>query len=597
MLTSPLDEEQLTHAKALASTLSPTAAAWVSGYFWRMAEEAPAATPASSGGLKAVAAAPDQPAVTLVSASQTGNARGVAERLRDQLVHQGIAVNLQSASEYSFKQIDQARLLLVVTSTQGEGEPPEEAYAFHKFVMSKKAPALVGTAFAVLGLGDSSYEHFCQTGKDFDMRLAALGAERLLARVDADVDYAEPAKQWCEDIAAALKARTPVVATSPQTALTGQQATTDYDKAHPFTAALSANQKITGRYSDKDVRHLEIDLSGSGLTYTPGDALGVWYDNDPALVETLIEGLTLSPETEVTVDGTRLPLRTALMQHRELTVNSPLLVKRFAEMSASGELSALAEGDKATLQAYVERTPLVDMLIDAQCRVSADQLVECLRPLTPRLYSIASSQAEVDDEVHLTVAVVRYDYHGQPRTGGASAYLAERVEEDGPVRVFIEPSPHFRLPDDTATPIIMIGAGTGIAPYRAFLQQRAHEQASGQHWLFFGNPHFTEDFLYQTEWQHYVKQGLLQRIDLAWSRDQADKVYVQDRLRTQGATVWEWIQQGAVLYVCGDAQRMARDVEQALMDILQQHGGLNEEAADDYLTELRLARRYQRDIY
>lgn len=598
MLTPPLDEEQMKHLQAVSDGLSPTTAAWLSGYFWRMAEtSSPTVQSVAMPNVAAdtLAATPD--VVTIISASQTGNARQVAEQLRDALTANDIPVELIAAGSYKFKQINKARLLVIVTSTQGEGEPPEEAFALHKFVMSKKAPELNQTAFAVFGLGDSSYEHFCQAGKDFDERLATLGAERLLERVDVDVEFAKPAARWCGQVVDVLKTRTASAHTTSAPTPATQGAAEAYNKQHPLTATLSVNQKITGRHSDKDVRHLEIDLGEAGLDYQPGDALGIWYENDPALVDELLEALTLSGNTHVHLDGDTLTLRDALLTRRELTVNSIPLIQRVAEFGTSDTLHELASQDRSALQRYAERTPLVDMLIEAKCTLTAEKLIDVLRPLTPRLYSIASSQADVDDEVHITVAVVRYEYKGNTRTGGASAYLAERIEEDGPVRVFVERNDNFRLPENNATPIIMIGAGTGVAPYRAFMQQRAHEEATGKNWLFFGNPHFTEDFLYQTEWQSYVHEGVLHRIDLAWSRDQAEKVYVQDRIRHQGEAVWQWLCEGAYVYVCGDAQRMAKDVEQALLDVLMQQGGMTADDADDYLTELRLARRYQRDIY
>lgn len=600
MLTPPLNEEQLKHVQAVTKDLAPTTAAWLSGYFWRLAE-APvlAAQHSTAPAANTTTASESPPIITLISASQTGNARQVAEQLNETLTANGLPVELVAAGSYKFKQIDKARLLVIVTSTQGEGEPPEEAFALHKFIMSKKAPALQQTAFAVFGLGDSSYEHFCQAGKDFDQRLNALGAERLLERVDADVDFSAPAQRWCAQLVEVLKARIDAsnAATIPAPAPTIHGNAATYHKQHPFTATLSVNQKITGRDSDKDVRHLEIDLGDSGLRYQPGDALGVWYKNDPALIDELLEALALSGDTDVRVDEHVMPLYDALLEHRELTVNSVPLIQRVAELSASPALSAVASQDRAAMQRYADQTPLIDMLIQSQSTFTPEQLIDLLRPLTPRLYSIASSQAEAEDEVHITVGVVRYTYGGHTRTGGASAYLAERIEDDGPVRVFVERNDNFRLPEDNTTPIIMIGAGTGIAPYRAFIQQRASEEASGKNWLFFGNPHFTDDFLYQAEWQAYVHGGVLHRIDLAWSRDQAEKIYVQDRIRAAGDTLWQWLSEGAYVYVCGDAQRMAKDVEQALLDVLTQHGQMTTDDADDYLTELRLAHRYQRDIY
>lgn len=590
----PLSPEQLARLQAAVGEFSPTQMAWLSGYFWGMVNQQPGAVVAPA------VAAPAALTITLISASQTGNARRLAEQLRDDLLAAKLNVNLVNAGDYKFKQIAQERLLIIVASTQGEGEPAEEAVALHKFLLSKKAPKLPETAFAVFGLGDTSYEHFCQAGKDFDNKLAELGAERLLDRVDADVEYQESAQQWRQQVVAALQARAPAQSTAAaaitQSGVVDEITSSPYSKAAPLTALLSVQQKITGRNSKKDVRHIEIDLGDSGLRYQPGDALGVWFDNSPALVDELLALLWLKGDELVSIDGQNMPVSQALHSHLELTQNTTVIVDKYAALSRDETLIALL-ADRAALQHYAKNTPIVDMVRQAPSDLNADQLVALLRPLTPRFYSIASSQAETENEVHITVGVVRYDIEGRPRTGGASGYLADRLEVDGDIRIFIEHNDNFRLPANPETPVIMIGPGTGIAPFRAFMQQREAEGATGKNWLLFGNPHFTEDFLYQVEWQRYVKDGLLTRIDLAWSRDQADKIYVQDKLREQGAELWSWIQQGAHIYVCGDANRMAKDVEQVLLDVVALHGAMDAEQADEYLSELRLARRYQRDVY
>ncbi|TCW52094.1 sulfite reductase (NADPH) alpha subunit [Phytobacter diazotrophicus] len=591
----PLNPEQLARLQAVTTDLTPTQLAWVSGYFWGVLNQQPGAAVAT-----ATPAVAETPTITLLSASQTGNARRVAEALRDDLLAAKLNVKLVSAGDYKFKQIANEKLLVVVASTQGEGEPPEEAVALHKFLFSKKAPKLDGTAFAVLGLGDTSYEFFCQAGKDFDSKLAELGAERLLDRVDADVEFQAAAAEWRARVVEVLKARvpkeTPAQAAVTATGAVNEVFSSPYTKEEPLTATLSVNQKITGRDSEKDVRHIEIDLGDSGLRYQPGDALGVWYQNDPALVKELVELLWLKGDEPVSVDGKTLPLSEALQWHFELTVNTGNIVENYATLTRSESLLPLV-GDKAKLQHYAATTPIVDMVRFSPAQLDATALIGLLRPLTPRLYSIASSQAEVETEVHVTVGVVRYDIEGRARSGGASSFLADRVEEEGEVRVFIEHNDNFRLPANPETPVIMIGPGTGIAPFRAFMQQRAADGAEGKNWLFFGNPHFTEDFLYQVEWQRYVKEGVLNRIDLAWSRDQKEKVYVQDKLRQQGAELWRWINDGAHIYVCGDANRMAKDVEQALLDVIAEFGAMDAEAADEYLSELRVERRYQRDVY
>ncbi|WP_434639073.1 NADPH-dependent assimilatory sulfite reductase flavoprotein subunit [Klebsiella sp. I138] len=588
----PLNPEQMARLQAATTDFTPTQLAWVSGYFWGVLNQP------SGAAISVPAQVAEMPGITLISASQTGNARRVAEALRDDLLAAQLNVKLVNAGDYKFKQIASEKLLVIVTSTQGEGESPEEAVALHKFLFSKKAPALTGTAFAVFGLGDTSYEFFCQSGKDFDSRLAELGGERLLDRVDADVEYQPAAAEWRARLVDVLKARAPAAA-PVQAAVSGAVNdihSSPYTKEAPLTATLAVNQKITGRDSEKDVRHIEIDLADSGLRYQPGDALGVWYQNDPALVKELVELLWLKGDEPVTVDGKTLPLADALEWHFELTVNTGNIVENYATLTRSETLLPLV-GDKAQLQHYAATTPIVDMVRFSPAQLDADTLIGLLRPLTPRLYSIASSQAEVESEVHITVGAVRYDIEGRARAGGASSFLADRLEEDGEVRVFIEHNDNFRLPANPQTPVIMIGPGTGIAPFRAFMQQRAADGAEGKNWLFFGNPHFTEDFLYQVEWQSYVKEGVLSRIDLAWSRDQQQKVYVQDKLREQGAELWRWINDGAHIYVCGDANRMAKDVEQTLLEVIAEFGAMDAEAADEFLSELRVERRYQRDVY
>ena len=480
-------------------------------------------------------------------------------------------------------------MLLLVTSTQGEGEPPEEALSLHRLLFGKKAPPLPALRFAVCGLGDSSYPDFCQAGKDFDARLAELGGERLAPRADCDVDYQATAAAWIADLVPRLAALQPAAPRAPTAAAPATPAA--YDRDHPFTAPLLARQKITGRHSTKDVRHIELDLAGSGINYQAGDALGVWCENDPARVDAILAALKLDGAS--VIDGKTL--REQLIREREISQNTPQFVQGYAALAKSADLDAEIATHGAA--PYAANTPLDAIVARYPAAITAEQLLTLLRPLTPRLYSIASAPEEVGEEVHLTVGVLHYEHDGKAYSGAASGYLGERLPEDGAARVFVEPNPNFRLPDDPQAAIIMIGNGTGIAPFRAFMQARVAREAPGKNWLVFGNPHFTEDFLYQTEWQGWQKDGFLHRYSLAWSRDQAEKVYVQDKLREEAASVWQWLKDGAYVYVCGDAARMAKDVERALLDIIAGEGGMDADAAADYLDELRQARRYQRDVY
>ena len=575
---------------AALDSLSPLQLAWLSGYCWARADGAalPTAT-GSNTASEAVAPAAAPLAVTVLSASQTGHAREVASDLHAALAQQGINAKLISAADYKPKTIADEQVLLLVTSTQGEGEPPEEAVSLHRLLFGKKAPQLPALRFAVCGLGDSSYPDFCQAGKDFDARLAELGGERLAPREDCDVEYAATAAAWIARIVPLIGALQPAASGSTSAAAPAPAAT--YDRDHPFSAPLLARQKITGRNSTKDVRHIELDLAGSGLAYQAGDALGVWCENDPARVDAILAALQLDGATPV---GDKT-LRDTLIHEREISQNTPQFVQGYAALAENAELNdAIAASSAAQ---YAASTPIDAIVARYPATISAEQLLALLRPLTPRLYSIASAPEEVGEEVHLTVGVLRYEHDGKTYSGAASGYLGERLPEDGALRVFVEPNPNFRLPADDNAAVIMIGNGTGIAPFRAFMQARVAAGAGGQNWLVFGNPHFTEDFLYQSEWQGWAKDGFLQRYSLAWSRDQAEKVYVQDKLREEAATVWQWLQAGAHLYVCGDAARMAKDVEQALLDIIASEGSMDADAAADYLDELRQEKRYQRDVY
>ncbi|GAB59835.1 assimilatory sulfite reductase (NADPH) flavoprotein subunit [Rheinheimera nanhaiensis] len=594
---SPLSEQQVQQLQGLVSQLNPIQQAWVSGYLAASAQLA-----GQVAGQVAPAAAQANAGLTILFGSQTGNARHVAEVLAKQAQGKGIVAKVVDMAEYKTSQLKNEQYLVIVTSTYGEGEPPENAIGLYNFLFSKKAPKLNGLKYAVLGLGDTSYEFFCKTAQDFDQRLAELGATPVQARADLDVDYQAQADSWSGEVIAKLEPELKA-ATAPSAqviAWPGSDATagaaSQYTKQNPFAAELYTNQKITGRDSTKDVRHIEISLAGSGLSYQPGDALGVYFSNDVALVRELLLLTAIARDTPVQLAGETLTIEQALTDTLELTQSYPAFVEKYAAATGNTALAELA-ADKAALRAYLSERQIIDIVREHPGLLSAQQLADALRKQQPRLYSIASSQAEVEDEVHLTVGVVRYDAYGQPHLGGASGFLAERLAEGDKVKVFVEQNNNFRLPQNDDTPVIMIGPGTGIAPFRAFLQERDARGASGKNWLFFGNPHFTQDFLYQLELQNYLKRGVLTKLNVAFSRDQAQKVYVQDKLRAHGSELWQWLEDGAHLYICGDANRMAKDVQQALIDIVQQYGGKTAEQAQTYLDELRVAKRYQKDVY
>ena len=593
-----LNEQQWNAITQAIAGLNRDQLTWVSGYAAGMA--------AAQGGAVApmmqaqTASAGDAPTLTILYGSQTGNAKGVAAQCQAKAEEAGFNSKLVSMADYKPRNLKGETHVAVFVSTHGEGDAPDDAIELHEFLAGKKAPKLTNTKYAVLGLGDSSYEFFCQTGKDFDERLGKLGGKAIVERLDCDVDYEAEAEAWLSKLIESLKedfsaASAPAVAAQTGAAVHSVAAQT-YTKKAPFKASLIESLKITGRDSVKDIRHIEISLEDSGITYQPGDALGVWFKNAPSLVAELTSLLSLDGNAEVVVAESSMPLSEALTSKLELTLSYPNFIKSYQAATGSESLAALME-DKAQLRTYMAERQIIDIVRDHPGSLTAQQLVDALRPLTPRLYSIASSQAEVEEEVHLTVAHVDYEAFGHRHQGGASGFLCEYLEENGEVDVFVENNDNFRLPADPNTPVIMVGPGTGIAPFRAFMQERDAQEAEGKNWLFFGNPHFTQDFLYQVEWQGYVKDGLLDKITLAFSRDQEEKVYVQHRLLENGKEVYEWLEQGAHFYVCGDAMHMAKDVENALITIVQEHGGKSEADAKAYIVELRKAKRYQKDVY
>ena len=591
-----LDTNQLASFKQSINDLSPLQLAWASGYLAAKAENPnTAVTPAVVS--SAVAST-----LTILYGSQTGNAKGVAKSLAALAAAEGLSVELKSMGEIKPKAIKNITHLLIVASTNGEGEAPDDAIALHEFLASKKAPKLDHLQYSVLALGDTSYEFFCQTGKDFDLNLEKLGAKRLAPRVDCDVDYDADAKTWSTTVVKQAKELLAnEVASNNVVTLTNATIAEDlYTKQSPYTAELLLSQKITGRDSAKDVRHVEIDLGESGLTYQAGDALGVWFENSASLVDELITELAIDDQEQVTVANESVTIAEALKTKFEITQTSIQFIEFWANKSQTKTLLDLLD-DKAALREYAANHQVVDVVKSAslpnETKVNAQEFIDALRKITPRLYSIASSQSEVEEEVHLTVGLVQYEAGDAFRQGGASGFLTNGIDEGGAVKVFVEHNDNFRLPANNETPVIMIGPGTGVAPFRAFMQEREATEASGDNWLFFGDQTFTQDFLYQVEWQGYLKSGLLTKIDLAFSRDQAEKIYVQDRLLENADEIFAWLERGAHIYVCGDMSRMAKDVEAALLSIIATKGQLSQEQAAEYLKDLRNAKRYQKDVY
>ncbi len=589
-----LDAQLIGQLNALAQTLTPVQQAWVGGYFTGLSAQAGGAA------LPAGATTGSEHVLTILYGSQTGHARSVAEELNEAAREAGLATELVSMGKFKEKNLKKLRYVCITISTQGEGDPPDDAVALWEYLNSTKAPQLDDLQFALLGLGDSSYEFYGKTGKDFDRRLEELGGKRVLDRVDLDVDFDDGAEAWIPKAVAAMKAVIPEDAAPAAAAAPGgfgtPAASVHYSRKKPLKTRLLACQKITGRHSGKDIRHIEIDLEASGLNYLPGDSLGVWFKNDEELVNDLLSLLKIDPALSVHVHDEPRPVREALTEVFELTLLHPAFVTEYAELTDHDGLKTIAAATE-TLRDYVDTRQIIDVVREYPAPVDPEAFVGLLRKLTPRLYSIASSQSEVEEEVHLTLGVVEYEAHGHYHLGGASGYLGHRLKENEDVLIYVESNDNFRLPVDPARPVIMIGPGTGIAPFRAFIQERAATEASGDNWLFFGNPHFTQDFLYQTEWQEYLNDGVLTRIDLAFSRDQQEKVYVQHRIAEQADELWNWLQRDAHIYICGDESRMARDVHQALLNVIIEKGGLTETEAEDYLVQLRKDGRYQKDVY
>ncbi|MBZ9567047.1 assimilatory sulfite reductase (NADPH) flavoprotein subunit [Modicisalibacter tunisiensis] len=588
---SPLTDAQAADANRLIQALSGDQRTWLSGYLAGLQ-----AAPGEGAAPREHAAEPHT--LTILYGSETGNAEGVAERLGEAALARELPARVVDMADYKPRELRDEHLLLVVTATHGEGDPPDPALDFHEFLHGRKAPRLEGTRFAVLALGDSSYEHFCQTGRDIDARLEALGGERLLERVDCDVDFEEAAEAWRRNVLDAAAAHV-IEAPAAAVAAPAQPAVT-YDRQTPFHAEVLENQILNGRGSEKATHHIELSLEGSGLDYQPGDILCLMPRNREAVAGELLEALRLDPDQTVASHSGERTLAQALRDDYEITTLTPAFIEAYAELAEAEALKALlAEGKRGELMDYLHGRHIIDVLEEHPLEggVDAETLLGMMRRLQPREYSIASSHLANPGEVHVTVAAVRYESLGRARHGVASTFLAEQAEPGETVPVYLRRNKHFRLPDDPDTATVMIGPGTGVAPFRAFLQEREVAGAGGANWLFFGNPHFRTDFLYQTEWQRWLKEGVLDRMDVAFSRDGAQKIYVQDRLRERGAELFRWIEAGAHLYVCGDAERMAPDVHAALVEIVAEHGGRSPEEASEYLKQLQRDKRYQRDVY
>ena len=592
-LSSPLTEERASLLLRLTDGLDPAALQWLSGYTAGLAAQL---SPAK-GILQAVpqAEAKDSTRLSIVYGSQTGNAKREAEALQQAAQALGLSVRLLRADAYPLKELASERLLYVVISTQGEGDPPDDSIAFVEYLSGRRAPKLNELSFAVLGLGDSSYPLFNAIANKIDARLAELGGKRISKVAEADIDIETIATPWRKQVVE--HAREALKTSKPSAHITALRpaSVATFSKEQPFSAEVLGNQRITGRHSNQDIRHLEISLDEQ-LSYEPGDALGVWARNDSAQVNALLENLALSAEASVKIGEQNHSLQEWLSAKREITRLSKPFLQQHAERSNSSELKdLLASGNSPGIADFISRQHVIDVLKQYPADWNASDLVQALRPMTPRLYSIASSQKVVGNEAHLTVAIANYSREQKQAYGVASGFLAQQLE-GSTLPVFIERNERFRVPQDQSRNILMIGPGTGVAPFRGFVQERIETQAIGKNWLLFGARHAESQFLYQLEWQEALKKGHLHRLDLAFSRDQAERVYVQQRLRENGADVYAWLESGAHVYICG-AIAMGKDVQQALVEIVSQYGAKSFDDAQDYISQLQQSGRLAKDVY
>lgn len=587
---------------------SPEQRAYLNGFLAGLFSHVPA-TPGNTA--RPCTPAPNLKTLAILWASQTGNCENLAKKAAREAGTKGFAPTVYDLAQFSPARLAAERHVLVIASTYGDGEPPDNAQSFWNALSGDTAtlPCLSNTRFSVCALGDSNYPRFCAFGKALDDRLAALGAGRVHPRVDCDVDFEAPFAQWLSAALGALSATadaTPAPASSAT--VDAAPAATDssapapapqWSKSNPFPAPLRQSRSLSGTGSAKDVRHIVFELAGSDLAYEPGDALGVVPRNDPGLVDELIAALHLDPAAPVPIPGGgSLPLRDALQEAYEITRIPKPLLELYSRRTNDVELLKVTSPEaNGELTRFLHGREVIDLVLaHPSVALNAAEFVATLRKLQPRLYSIASSPRQHPGEVHLTVGTVRYETLGRQRRGVCSTFLADRAPLGGLVPVFVHANKAFRPPADDV-PLIMVGPGTGIAPFRAFLEDRLARGASGRNWLFFGDQRASTDFLYRDEIEAFHTNGLLTRLDLAWSRDQGHKVYVQDRMRAAAAELWSWLEAGAAFYVCGDASRMARDVDAALHDVVKLGGGKTPDEAAEYVRRLQSTHRYRRDVY
>jgi sulfite reductase (NADPH) flavoprotein alpha-component len=590
---APFADDQISVLNTVMAGTTAEQRAWLSGFL--AGYQAGTGSGAAIAPAPAAAAAPRIP-LTILFGTESGNAEAIAMQAKKSAAKLGFAPVVVDMADADLGAIAKAKHLMVVAATWGEGDPPERAVDFYAALMADDAPRFDGVKFGVLALGDLAYANFCGVGKRIDARLEQLGGARIVPRVDCDVDFERPAAGWLQGALAEIKESAP----KPNQAAGGAVIHVDfappevedgaaaaYDKAHPFDAEITEWISLNSSRSSKENIHVELSLEGSGILYEPGDSLGILPLNDEALVDDIQTAVGLAGDAAT---------RAALIERHDVTTLTRPLVQAYADLTGDAGVAALRDDDDAYVRFAEGRQP-VDLFEAFPHRLTAEQLTGLLRPLPPRLYSIGSSLKALPDQAHLLLAAVRYASHGRDRKGVASTFVADARRVGDRLKVYLKPNRHFRLPADADAPVIMIGPGTGIVPFRAFMQEREAVGSRGRNWLFFGDRNYQHDFLYQLEWQDFVKDGVLDRIDVAFSRDQPEKVYVQDRLWQRRADLYAWLQDGAYFYVCGDEKAMAKDVHAMLARVVADQGGMTAEAAEAYIAELRRAGRYLRDVY
>ena len=579
---SPFDDSERASLDAVLGNASPTQRAWLAGFLAGLD---------AAGGQPAVApAAPPKAAepLAILYASESGNCETLAGNLAKLAKKNGFKPKTIDFADLDVASLAKEKRVVVIAATWGEGEPPARATRAYNELMGDGAPRLDGVEFGVLALGDTSYAEFCAIGKNLDARFEALGGKRVIERADLDLDFETPATAWIKDT---LKALAPPAADNVVAVDFAGRAASDDDEEvepsrEPVLAEVVDHVNLNSSRSDKETIHLALEFENGAPAYEPGDSLEIFPQNDPALVDDILRLARLTGDE---------PLRKSLIEERDITTLSTTTVERFVK--ATGQVQAKALIESGEVRSWIDGRQLVDLIESFPATLTREHLEAITRPLPPRAYSIASSRKEVGDEVHLTIVAVRYETHGRARSGVASAHVADRIRNGAKLKVKLKPNRHFRLPRDPATDIIMVGPGTGVAPFRAFLQERRAIEAPGRSWLFFGDRHFTHDFLYQLEWQEALEDRSLDRIDVAFSRDQPEKVYVQDRIIQHRKELVEWLDGGASFYVCGDATRMAKDVRNAVVRAYAEVKGLGDADAEAAVVALERAHRYQQDVY